>query len=559
MIDKRFTLPGKIASGAPLIHLVEPGTRYGLNKTAGLSGEHMPEVQELVESISPKPGRIYLLNSALGAGEFVGNNMRGDLFTERGLLHTPPGWAKIPVWDIDARRKAAAEYTEVVGTYGPRAWGYPTFYNAHRFRNHQNQDPARAHGFIIGAFYDHRMHRVILVSELIEDNCVAQGSMDIYRRIKSGEFVDTSMGANVPYDECNICWHRAKTPAEYCEHVRRDAVPPFGMNVLLPDGRRCGVWNYHPRFFDDSFVVIGAERSAKIMADLTPEIRGENDYGQHIYRVGGGLKLAAGAFTDKSDRGPTELDLMAQRTRDEIAAARALPSRTAGERLAQIMVRPEPDRTPKEKKEERLIRGVLGTPKQAAIKLSEMFKRLPSPTAPDLHALRALSDEQPDIPKTLLPRLMPHLGALAHMGVILRPHEFQYGHLSSVHPEIGEQMWDHDLCCMSPIEDEDVEPYPAPTAFAREGIADLLGSLLDARSILPGRVVIQITIRRRPKMIDVPELSSVGRAYNTYRGRALATHMPAEGKVAHADAESFWLLALADWPSVRIGGANADC
>jgi len=196
-MEKRFDLSGTGPGGFPLIHLVEPGSAYGLNQTAGLtktaSGEHLSPVIELLEAIQPQPDRLYLVNSALGAGEYVGFNLRGDWFTEAGLKHTPPGWDSIPVWDIDARRRAAIVPEDVPG-YGPMCWGYPTFYNAHRFRHHRNNDPNRAYGYILGAFYDDRMHRVVLVSELIKDLCVKHGALNIYERIARGDFVDTSMG-----------------------------------------------------------------------------------------------------------------------------------------------------------------------------------------------------------------------------------------------------------------------------------------------------------------------------------------------------------------------------
>jgi hypothetical protein len=285
-MEKRFELSGKTAEGRPLIHLVEPGSGYGLGEMGELektaSGEHLPEVLQLIEAISPQPGRLYLVNSALGAGEYVGFNLRGDWFSEKGLTHTPPGWNDIPVWDIDARRQAAAQ-TEHVPGWGDMAWGYPTFYNAHRFRHHANKDPNRAYGFILGAFWDPRMHRVILVSELIEDLCKKLGAIDLYERIRRGEFVDTSMGAKVPNDICSICGHVAKTPALYCEHVRKNAPSPYGMRSILPDGRMCGVYNTHPRFFDDSFVFIGAERSAKTMANVTGLVRGNRAYGNKVY------------------------------------------------------------------------------------------------------------------------------------------------------------------------------------------------------------------------------------------------------------------------------------
>ena len=154
-MEKYSLFSGKSDTGSPLIHRVEPGSTYGLGETDGLtktaSGEHLPGVIELIESIQAQPGRLYLVNSALGAGEYVGFNLRGDWFTEAGLCRTPPGFNDIPVWDIDARRRAANQ-TEALPRWGSLTWGYPTFYNAHRFRHHVNKDPNKAYGFILRAF-----------------------------------------------------------------------------------------------------------------------------------------------------------------------------------------------------------------------------------------------------------------------------------------------------------------------------------------------------------------------------------------------------------------------
>jgi hypothetical protein len=343
MMEKTFSLMGKTAEGRPLIHLVEPGSRHGLDESAGLdktaSGEHLPEVIELIESIRPQTDRLYVVNSALGAGEYVGFNLRGDWFTERGLVHTPRGWDKIPVWDIDRRRQAAAQ-VEPAKNWGSLAWGYPTFYNAHRFRHHVNKDPNRAYGYILGAFWDPRMHRVILVSELIRSECARLGALDLYERIARGEFPDTSMGAKVPYDRCAICNHYARTPRDYCEHVRRGAMPPYGMRSILPDGRMCGVYNDYPRFFDDSFVFIGAERSAKIMANVTSMVKGAHPYTSRLYALGSSIDKAAsapdGGGSASRDREAEEADL------GKALATAASPvagpeSRRIGDRLERVM------------------------------------------------------------------------------------------------------------------------------------------------------------------------------------------------------------------------------
>jgi hypothetical protein len=68
------------------------------------------------------------------------------------------------------------------------------------------------------------------------------------------------------------------------------------MKALLPDGRRCGVYNDYPRFFDDSFVFIGAERSAKVMSNMTARMAGERGYSQTIYPFKSTIVKAASAI-----------------------------------------------------------------------------------------------------------------------------------------------------------------------------------------------------------------------------------------------------------------------
>lgn len=379
MMEKRFEIQGKTASGQPLIHLVEPGSSYGLHSSAGLektaSSEHLPEVIELVESIAPQEGRLYLVNSALGAGEYVGFNLRGDWFTEKGLRHTPDGWDDIPVWDIDARRRLAAQ-TSYVPRWGNITWGYPTFYNAHKFRHHRNKDPNRAYGYILGAFWDHRMHRVILVSELIRENCERLGALDLYCRIEGGEFPDTSMGARVPYDICSICGHVARTPAHYCEHVGKHAVPPYGMRSILPDGRRCGVYNTYPNFFDDSYVFIGAEKSAKNMANVTRRVAGSRPYTQKIYtmprRSRVALASADNGVSDALEKTPDqELGEAATRAMRPPSTLKGVEGIRVREKMSQILSL-VPATTAQEKKALEFV--VTDKYKKAAIKDSTLTR-----------------------------------------------------------------------------------------------------------------------------------------------------------------------------------------
>lgn len=593
-MEKYFQLHGKTAEGRPLIHVVEPGTGYGLGESAGLekvaSGEHMPEVMELVHSIKAEPGRLYLVNSALGAGEWVGFNLRGDWFTERGLLHEPRGWRDIPVWDIDARRRAAAT-TEHAPPHGELAWGYPTFYNASRYQHHANKEPDKARGFILGAFYDHRMHRVVLVSELIRARCEQHGGVDVYDRIARGEFCDTSMGAKVPDDRCSICNNRARTPALYCQHVHASALPPYGMRAILPDGRMCGVYNDYPRFFDDSFVFIGAERSAKVMANVTARVRGNRAYGSQLYQPGARELLSRELVADvpatpraeqearlgralqdvgeSRVQGPTEqrlgraisnalsavptLDKAEERALQHAAEVErrraALKDRTSTDaeyRFWEARARGglhndgvAPDQQDRALALLRAKLEVLGEEKLGSLaKWATMMKEIPVPSSTQSALVRDHASRLTHVlPRPLLDStqcpddLWGLLSCLSHLGIVLRPDEFQgpmcralgHGRVADEADEAGH------VFAPTPL-DPQHEPRWVPGA-ARPGdissLARLLGPALAGRSFAPRVVAIRIVAQgggpapiggstsRTP--FPHPVLNRVSQLYNDYR------------------------------------------
>lgn len=573
MFTKTAIFPGKDSFGSPLIHLVEPGSGYGLDKTASLektaSKEHLPEVQELLESIAPQPGRLYLVNSALGAGEYVGFNLRGDWFTEAGLTREPPGWKDIPVWDIDARRKAA-NITSNLGRWGDLTWGYPTFYNAHRFRHHVNKDPNKAYGFILGAFWDDRMKRVVLVSELVESMCQKMGALDLYQRIQSGEFPDSSMGSKVPYDRCSICGNKARNPAQYCEHVGAQALPPYGMKALLPDGRRCGVYNDYPRFFDDSFVFVGAERSAKVMANVTPELAGTNPYTQTIYpfQPTVSIKLANSsldaAVTQAQKHDPTINE------RIEIAV-RQIPAASpqekaalryyadiirAGQKVKDGMMTREEfihldivqkqqfqviNRAPVENFEylrDQLLAAVktmVNSPadtqsyeKQAFAKWADLYKEIPG----DPHLLSIAKSQvagMRPLPDAVLDEVskdpMTSLPEMARAGIVLKPDEFQHVMLKQDNPELARIVRIKQVVfAPQPMDSAPLDMFQQamPTSISSV-LGKLLSGIVENRSFAPKAIRLRVTIQPEPvstpqlTVMRHPELDSIGQMYNAYR------------------------------------------
>src|SRR6185436_6377618 len=67
----------------------------GIEKTAAaleMRSKLHPRVQDFVRAVRPTSSGIYVLVNALGAGEYWGSNVNGDLFPEKALIHAPSEW-----------------------------------------------------------------------------------------------------------------------------------------------------------------------------------------------------------------------------------------------------------------------------------------------------------------------------------------------------------------------------------------------------------------------------------------------------------------------------------
>jgi hypothetical protein len=231
-------------------------------------------VEHYIKTARPIPGKTQLLIDALGAGEYWGDNANGDIFYEPALRHEGDDY------------------------------GYRTFEKyAHPFKHHINKDPARAYGDRVTlAEYDPVMHRVLLVCSVHDEKC-----QDILRDLANGLYWAVSMGAKVPFDRCSICGNKARTRAEYCPHLR------YQMRKILPDGRRVCAINDYPKFFDISFVLIGAEKASHVLKKVAHEapiydLRSSAEEGERIYgKLAAQVKASATKEADIDKNVPSNL------------------------------------------------------------------------------------------------------------------------------------------------------------------------------------------------------------------------------------------------------------
>ncbi len=243
-MDKLLIYSGYDSAG-PHVFPVELGQR---NQHIKLATEMHPAIAKYIADAKKIPGKSQLLIDAMGSGEWWGSNRNGDYFAEDQLNHRGDDY------------------------------GYETFMRyAYPFKHHVNKDPTRAYGDrVILSVYLPSMHRVQLIVAVHDDKCT-----DILHRVDNGDFPDVSMGCRVPYDQCSICGNRAKNRSQYCDHLK------YQMNKILPDGRKVMALNLRPKFFDISFVMVGAEKAShvlmKVASDGSSSARSSAELGERYY------------------------------------------------------------------------------------------------------------------------------------------------------------------------------------------------------------------------------------------------------------------------------------
>lgn len=433
------------------------------------------EIRKFISKISKNDRKkySYVLVNALGAGEWFGSNINADFFPWNALAHK----------GMD--------------------YGHKTFEHfAHAFQHHKNKDPTRAFGVPVLSTLNVPMKRVELIVRLDREKAKEEQADGLIVRIDKGEFPDVSMGCKVPFDVCSICGQKSKTRFDYCQHM----APPaelkgiYGPNKILPDGRKIYVVNTLPKFFDISFVFIGADKTAKVMAKVASK-------GDQVC-LGDVCTMPRLSSQVHELTSQTELEGLAKVASDSHGdCACGCGTCDPNEKLAEAF--------------------------GAKPKVAEIVKRIPAGSFMK-KVLPELEASEETLPRSVLNDLADNhslssiLGGAAVLGIILKPVEFQRIVLL--------RMGDRDLAdeldskhrVFRNVSDVDNSVELDPSVYG-SGIGQLLRSFIGLRSGFgqPLRLRSMRTMSGlkkslpTPSSIEDPLLDKVSAAYNGYRQNLL--------------------------------------
>lgn len=451
----------------------------------------MPNVLRYIDTLRPRNDAQYVLVNALGAGEYYSSNINADHFPEAALIHKPARWTGNPLLD----KNAAKDWP----------YGFPTFYGAHPFAHHRNKDASRAYGEVEFADWNDHMKRVELVTRVDLDKCQRFGGVGVWDRLREGQHADVSMGSRVPFDFCSCCGDQATyskalatfipgkhkhpgiavleyhkklkgkngkgirglsiTRADYCECMLRRP------NKILPDGRKVFVYNDFPRFFDISFVFIGADRTAKVMV--------------YIIRAGSHEKFAMPSAEAADNMGLVDTESKVASVSDDLLKAAFLG------------------------KDAEIEKEVV--PSQFAAKAVPVLTRHEPDLSSDM--LDALSAVE-------LPRALTTLTA---MGIVLRPREYQRVAITGAGGKaLADKYASAGVLFEASTEEEpagmSAELFNAPLSRMLKSamlMRSALGPIIEKRAavLLGAPEIKQVTATS----LSTPLLRKIGAAYNGYR------------------------------------------
>ena len=217
-----------------------------------------PEMQRFIRGIKPHPDYQYVLMTPMGAHEFWGANVNGDIFPEFILSHDylrdNPELVKREII-----KRFLAPHGKTMPNVPIREFGFRTFMNARRYKHHVNKNPDISYGDIVFVTYNKNMHRVELIVRHDRAKAKRVGAEQIIIDIDNNKPRQISMGCRVPFDICSKCGNISKTTNDYCYHLRNH------MGQVMDDGTVIGAINPFPRFFDLSDVFVPAAKEAGVL------------------------------------------------------------------------------------------------------------------------------------------------------------------------------------------------------------------------------------------------------------------------------------------------------
>ena len=581
MITKVCQFKARREDGEQLVHIFQPGNQKSIDRALEkVAAPILPEVQRFIDKLQTDHRKIYVLVNALGAGEYWSSNINGDYFPEEALIHE--------------------------GGYG-----YKTFYNAHPYKHHVNKDPSKSFGDVVLAVWHPDMKRVELIIAIDRARAKQFGAQDVVDKLDSGLFPDVSMGCRVPYDLCSICLDKKKyrqaqatykpgvhrsvgqavlafhkknpirglsiTRNDYCVHLRTQ------LNRILPDGRKVYAINDYPRFFDISFVFIGADKTAKVMMKLA-EV--DPRYGDNVvpsWLVAESLGYCEQPATEKS----FDMEKAASPNFLKKVKVKAFTKgvSTAGAKIRSAIAPATPQNAPTAANALSIYQGAqtvrdkLNEKNASQGKAAEITKRV----TPQFGGKTMPLDREKDLPNEVLDQLGKGdlgdaLSTSGCMGIMLRPREFQRITIIQLGAKPLADKLDQEGKVFSPSSDTDTS-VPMGTDRFSEAIKRILLPLVEGRSFLDPvakRRAVRIMIKQampedrlRPTHVENDGLlEKVSAAYNGYLDRVAGCMMDADEVIGtHADlweavhgegvGEGMSKIGAGVHPGVVIGGVGA--
>lgn len=214
-------------------------------KTANYQPEvYVPEeMQEAIRGLQPDPRFAYAHMIAMTDGDYYGNNLNGDVFTEDELT------------GMQSYDEAMKNPGDNRGVPMPR---YKTFEDAKFFRHHDNKPTSPYYGDVIKAVWNDIMKRVELLVRIAREQVTdvdpnMQPAPDIVMKFDRRGYLTVSMGTRITRESCTYCGASNKFVKDRCQHLASQ------MGRIMPNGVKVAAINYGMRFFDISDVTVPAD------------------------------------------------------------------------------------------------------------------------------------------------------------------------------------------------------------------------------------------------------------------------------------------------------------